>query len=86
MKLICIIIDGEPLARKVPREFVREVDNLKRAGEEETPARALSILTERGGDMIFPHINMPNIDGFDSLKYQDGREHYHGHSSFRACR
>jgi len=44
MKLRCLIIDDEPIARKVLQEYIDEIDYLELAGEAENPLKAMSIL------------------------------------------
>src|SRR5215813_7707306 len=68
MKLKCVIIDDEPIARRVLQEFVEEVDYLELAGQAENPLRALPLLSENDIDIIFLDINMPKINGIDFLK------------------
>jgi DNA-binding LytR/AlgR family response regulator len=68
MKLKCIIIDDEPIARKVLQEFVEEIDYLELAGQAENPLKALSLLNDGDIDIIFLDINMPKINGIDFLK------------------
>jgi DNA-binding LytR/AlgR family response regulator len=68
MKLKCIIIDDEPIARKVLREFVEEIDYLELAGEAENPLKALPLLKENDIEIIFLDINMPKITGLEFLK------------------
>src|SRR6201981_1586376 len=68
MKLKCIIIDDEPIARKVLREFIADIDFLELIGEAENPLKAMSFLTNDEIDIIFLDINMPKINGIDFLK------------------
>jgi DNA-binding LytR/AlgR family response regulator len=68
MKLKCIIIDDEPVARKVLQEFIEEIDYLELAGHAENPLKALSLLNGNDIDIIFLDINMPKINGIDFLK------------------
>ena len=68
MKLKCIIIDDEPIARKVLQEFVEEIDFLELAGQAENPLKAMSLLNDNDIDIIFLDINMPKINGIDFLK------------------
>ncbi len=67
MKLKCIIIDDEPVARRVLQEFVEEIDYLELAGQAENPLKAMSLLNENDIDVIFLDINMPKINGIDFL-------------------
>ena len=68
MKLNCIIIDDEPLARKGLREYVADVDFLHLAGEFDNPLKAMDILINQKVDLIFLDIQMPKITGLDFLK------------------
>jgi DNA-binding LytR/AlgR family response regulator len=68
MKLKCIIIDDEPIARKVLQEFVEEIDYLLLTGQAENPMKAMALLSDNDIDIIFLDINMPKINGIDFLK------------------
>jgi DNA-binding LytR/AlgR family response regulator len=68
MKLKCIIIDDEPIARKVLQEFVEEIDYLELTGQAENPLKSMMLLNENDIDIIFLDINMPKINGIDFVK------------------
>ncbi len=68
MKLNCIIIDDEPIARKVLQEFIEEIDYLELTGQAENPLKAMQLLNNNDIDIIFLDINMPKINGIDFLK------------------
>ena len=68
MKLKCIIIDDEPIARKVLQEFIEEIDYLELTGQAGNPLKAMSLLNNNDIDIIFLDINMPKINGIDFLK------------------
>jgi len=68
MKLKCIIIDDEPVARKVLQEFIEEIVYLEVAGQAENPLKAMSLLDAGAIDIIFLDINMPKLNGIDFLK------------------
>jgi DNA-binding LytR/AlgR family response regulator len=68
MKLKSIIIDDEPIARKVLQEFIEDVDYLELVGQAENPLKAMGLLTDHAVDLIFLDINMPKINGIDFLK------------------
>jgi DNA-binding LytR/AlgR family response regulator len=68
MKLKCLIIDDEPIARKVLQEFIQDIAYLELIGQAENPVKALSILDENEVDLIFLDINMPKINGIEFLK------------------
>jgi DNA-binding LytR/AlgR family response regulator len=68
MKLKCIIIDDEPIARKILEEFIEEIDYLELIGQAENPLKAMQLLNNNGIDIIFLDINMPKISGIEFLK------------------
>lgn len=68
MKMTCIIIDDEPLARKGLREYVGDVDFLNLVGEFDNPLRASEALMNGKVDLMFLDIQMPKITGMEFLK------------------
>jgi DNA-binding LytR/AlgR family response regulator len=68
MKLKCVIIDDEPIARKLIEEFISDIDFLELAGQAENPAKAITLLNENQVDIIFLDINMPTINGINFLR------------------
>jgi DNA-binding LytR/AlgR family response regulator len=69
MKMNCLIIDDEPLARKGLREYVEEVDFLSLAGEFDNPLRAGEELSSRADiHLLFLDIHMPRLSGLDFLR------------------
>ncbi len=68
MKLKCIVIDDEPVARKILQEFIEDIDFLEWAGQAENPLKAMALLNDNDIDLIFLDINMPKINGIDFLK------------------
>jgi DNA-binding LytR/AlgR family response regulator len=68
MKLKCIIIDDEPIARKLIEEFIEDIDYLELVGQAENPTKAISLLNDNVVDLIFLDINMPVINGINFLK------------------
>jgi DNA-binding LytR/AlgR family response regulator len=68
MKLKCLIVDDEPVARKILHEFISEIDFLDIAGQAESPVKAMDLLHAHPVDIIFLDINMPKINGIDFLK------------------
>ncbi len=53
MKLTCIIIDDEPIARKLIKEFIADIDFLELIGQAENPVRAFTLLNNNTIDLIF---------------------------------
>ena len=68
MTLKCIVIDDEPIARKVLKEFIEEVDFLELAGEAENPVLAMPLINERPIDLLFLDIDMPKVNGIDFIR------------------
>jgi len=68
MTLNCVIIDDEPIARKLLEEYIAETDFLKLVGIAENPLKAVSIINEQKADLIFLDINMPKMNGLEFLR------------------
>ncbi len=68
MKLKCIIVDDEPVARKVLEEYIADVDFLELKGKSENPVKANAILHNEEIDLMFLDINMPKLSGIEFLR------------------
>ena len=68
MNLNCIIVDDEPMARKVLEEYIEDVAFLKLVGKAENPVKAITLLAADKVDVMFLDINMPRMSGIDFLK------------------
>jgi len=68
MKLKCLIIDDEPIARKIIREFAEKINYLELTGEAEDPIAAGKILEKESPDLIFLDIQMPRMTGIKFLQ------------------
>ena len=68
MKLTCLIIDDEPVARKGLGEYVAEIEFLELVAECENPVKASRYLSEQHVDLIFLDIHMPKVSGIEFLK------------------
>jgi two-component system, LytTR family, response regulator len=68
MKINCIIIDDEPLARKGLKEYIADVDFLQLSGEFDSAVKAMDLLTKEEVQLLFLDIQMPKITGLDFLK------------------
>ncbi|HVV54291.1 MAG TPA: LytTR family DNA-binding domain-containing protein [Mucilaginibacter sp.] len=67
-KLKCVIIDDEPIARKLLQEYIEETDFLELAGSAENPLKAAGLLADQDTDLIFLDINMPKMTGMEFLR------------------
>jgi DNA-binding LytR/AlgR family response regulator len=68
MKLKCIIVDDEPVARKVLQEYIEDIDFLELAGNAENPLKANAILNSEQVNLMFLDINMPKLSGIEFLR------------------
>ena len=68
MKINCIVVDDEPLARKGLQEYIDEVSFLDLKGSYENPAIAATLLNEQKIDLIFLDIQMPKMTGIEFVK------------------
>lgn len=70
-KLKCIIVDDEPVARKIIREFVQQINYLQLVGEFENAFKTENFLKHEHVDLVFLDIEMPKLSGVDWLKKSD---------------
>ncbi len=68
MILNCIIIDDEPIARKLLQEYIEETDFLALAGTAENPLKATGLINDLDVDLVFLDINMPKMNGLQFLR------------------
>ena len=71
MKMNCIIIDDEALARKYLKDYVSKVPFLEFCGDFNSPLKAMEIISSGKINLIFLDIQMPEITGIDFLKSQN---------------
>jgi len=70
-KLSCIIVDDEPVARKILQEFVEQLPFLDMQGKFENAEKAEMFLKYNKADLIFLDIEMPKISGLQFLQKMD---------------
>jgi len=68
MKLKCLIIDDEPIARKLLQEYIEETDFLELVGVAVNPLKAAGLINSTEVDLIFLDINMPKMSGLEFLR------------------
>lgn len=66
--MTCIIVEDEPLARKLMEEHVRNTPNLELAKSFGNPLLALEYMRENDVDLLFSDIQMKEITGITLLK------------------
>jgi DNA-binding LytR/AlgR family response regulator len=68
MKISCIIIDDEPLARKGLKEYIADTDFLQLTGEFDNPLKAADMISRGEVQLLFLDIQMPKITGLEFFK------------------
>lgn len=63
-----VIIDDEPLARRIIREYLKQHDDLEIVGECGDGFEGLKTIQDTEPDLIFLDIQMPKINGFEMLE------------------
>ena len=67
MNMQCIIVDDEPLARKVLVKYISSVESLELIKECGNASEAASVLHQRNIDLIFLDIKMPDMSGLELI-------------------
>jgi DNA-binding LytR/AlgR family response regulator len=68
MKIKCVLIDDEPIARDIIRDYILKINELEIIAEFNKPTEAIIFLNENKTDLLFLDINMPEINGIDFTK------------------
>jgi two-component system LytT family response regulator len=68
MKIRALIIDDEPVARNIIKEFLRDDEDLEIVGECGSGSEAFESIPEQKPDLIFLDIQMPEMDGFEVIE------------------
>jgi two-component system, LytTR family, response regulator len=68
MKLNCVIVEDEPLARNLLTEYVRKVPSLSLIEACSSPIIALEVLRNNPIDVLFLDVQMPELTGISLLK------------------
>jgi len=66
--LRCLIVDDEPVARKIIREFVEKTSFLTLCGQFEDAITADAFLKQNQADLMFVDIEMPEVSGLEFVK------------------
>ena len=66
-KLRCIIIDDEPVARRILKEFTEKVAYLELRGQFENTAKAKAFLQNNDADLLLLDIELPRQSGIEFL-------------------
>jgi DNA-binding LytR/AlgR family response regulator len=68
MKINCVIIDDEPLAINVIKNYLEPVENFEVVDTFSNPIEGLNFLKSNKVDVVFLDINMPVLDGINFIK------------------
>jgi len=63
-----LIVDDEPPARALLREYLADHDRIEISGECGTGREAVKAINEEAPDLVFLDVQMPGLDGFDVLE------------------
>ena len=68
MGLRTLIVDDEPIARRVLREELEQIHEIRIVGEADDGQSALQAIRELSPDLIFLDLQMPGSGGFDVIR------------------
>lgn len=68
MSVSCVIVDDEPLARSLLKDYVSKVPSLKLVDVFSSPVAAMDVIQKQQVDLLFLDIQMPEITGISFLK------------------
>jgi DNA-binding LytR/AlgR family response regulator len=68
MKIKCVVIDDEHLAREYIKNYISKVPELELLGEFNSPLKATELIKSGKVDLLFLDIQMPDITGIDFLR------------------
>ena len=64
-----IIVDDEPLARQIIKEYLEDFPEIKVIAECQNGRQAIKAINQEKPDLVFLDIRMPGIDGFAVLEH-----------------
>lgn len=70
-----ILVDDEPLARMIIREYLQTENTVEVVGECQDGFEALKMIQQEKPDLLFLDIQMPKINGFEMLELLDEPPH-----------
>jgi DNA-binding LytR/AlgR family response regulator len=72
MMLRTLIVDDEPVARRILREELQQLPNTEIVGEAETGAAALDMISAARPDLVLLDLEMPDLGGFEVARRLKG--------------
>lgn len=73
MSISCVIVDDEPLARSLLKDYVSKVPSLTLVDVCSSPIAAMEVIKANQVDLLFLDIQMPEITGISLLKIMKKR-------------
>ena len=74
-KYSTIIVDDEPLARKLIKEYLQDFPEIRIVGECKNGKQAVTAINAIKPDLVFLDISMPGMNGFEVLEHIDLMPH-----------
>ena len=68
MKMTCIIVEDEPMARNLLQEYIDKIPSLELVRAISDPLEAMNVLREQEVDLLFLDVQMPHLTGISLLK------------------
>lgn len=68
MAIRCFVLDDEPLASDLLKDYIERLPDLELTGVSNSPTQALGLLQQTPADILFLDIQMPKLSGFDVLR------------------
>ena len=68
MKIKCLVIDDERLAREYIKNYISKIPELELMGDFNSPLKATELIKKGDVDLLFIDIQMPDITGIDFVR------------------
>ncbi len=75
MPLKTLVVDDEPVARKVLREELESIPDVEVIGEADNGALAFEMIAQQEPDLVLLDLQMPEMGGFDVIRKIGGSTH-----------
>lgn len=69
----CIIVDDEQHAIDILEHYVKQTPQLNLVGTTTNPIEALQMVSQKGAELVFLDIQMPELSGIDFIKALNGK-------------
>src|SRR6201995_5101511 len=69
----CLIVDDEPLALHILEDYISKIPFLHLIKSTTNPIEALTIVQDKGADLVFLDVQMPELTGIQFLKIANGK-------------